>query len=70
MKKKEPSQSFNGVKLNLFDRIIVRISIETKNIQHAKMKLELVSPRIDGFSVDPILKSEEDSQPLVKKAKI
>jgi hypothetical protein len=33
------------------------------------MKLELVSPRINGFSVDAI-KSDEDLQPMSKKAKI
>jgi hypothetical protein len=33
------------------------------------MKLELVSPKINGFSVDAI-KGDEDSQPIVKKAKI
>jgi hypothetical protein len=41
---KEPSQSAKGVKLTLFEKIIVRISIDTKNIQHQKMKLELVKP--------------------------
>ena len=44
--KKEPSQTAEGVKLSLFEKIIVRISIETKNIQHQKMKLELVKPYV------------------------
>lgn len=57
------------MKLTLFDKLVVRISIETKNVQHQKMKLELVSPKINGFSVDGI-KSDEDSQPMTKKAKI
>ena len=42
----EPSQTANDVKLKLFDRVIVKISIETKNLQHQKMKLELVNPKV------------------------
>ncbi|RNA39969.1 Exosome complex exonuclease RRP44, partial [Brachionus plicatilis] len=34
----EPSQSAANVKLQLFDKLVVRISIETKNKQHQKMK--------------------------------
>jgi exosome complex exonuclease DIS3/RRP44 len=43
---KEPSQTADEVKLKLFDRIIVKISIDTKNVQHQKMKLQLVSPNV------------------------
>lgn len=43
---KEPSQTGGGVKLKLFEKIVVKISIETKNIQHQRMKLELVQPRV------------------------
>lgn len=69
----EPSQTAKDVKLKLFERIVIRISIDTKNIQHQKMMLQLVSPHIEGFSVEPMnaIKEEkmEDDQPVVKKAK-
>jgi exosome complex exonuclease DIS3/RRP44 len=45
----EPSQSLDGVKLKLFDRLIIRISIEAKSIQHSKMKLRLVEPKVILF---------------------
>ena len=40
-----------GVKLRLFDRVIVKISIETRNLQHQKMKLELVEPKVNTTSL-------------------
>lgn len=45
---KEPSQTASGVTIKLFDRILVKISIEAKNVQHQKMKLDLVSPRVSN----------------------
>lgn len=50
---KESKQTINNVELKVFDRVVVKISIDTKNVQHQKMKLELVQPKIEGFSVEP-----------------
>ncbi len=43
---KEPSQTMGDIKLKLFQRIIVQISIDSKNIQHQKMQLKLVYPKV------------------------
>lgn len=64
----EPSQMGDNKKLKLFERIIVKISIETKNVQHQKMMLQLVEPKIEGFSVEPEDQAKND-QPAKKKVK-
>lgn len=48
----------------MFDRIVVKISIDAKNVQHQKMRLQLVYPKIDGFSVEAekAVKSEPDDE--------
>lgn len=57
--------------MKLFDRIIVKISIDSTNVQHQKMKLQLVEPKISGFSVEPEKAEEkaEQESPVSKKAK-
>ena len=47
----EPSLTVEGVKFQLFDKVIVKISVERSNIQQSKLKLYLVSPEIDGVCV-------------------
>ncbi len=53
-----PSQSCKGVSLTLFQKIKVQISLDQSNVQHEKLVLRLVSPIIEGFSVDPAGDSE------------
>lgn len=55
-----------------FDPVTVRLSLDTSNVQHEKLVLELVNPYIEGFSVRSI--KEEDQQmdepmPLTSKRK-
>ena len=47
----EPSQSKNDVKLTLFQKVRVQLSLDSSNIQHEKLELKLVEPFIEGFSV-------------------
>jgi len=42
------------VTLQMFDRVIVQISVEDCNIQHKKLRMKLVNPIIPGVSVEPI----------------
>ena len=49
-----PSQTSKGVTLKLFEKVVVRISLDDSNVQHEKLVLKLVKPVIDGFSVDPV----------------
>ncbi|KAG1650303.1 Exosome complex exonuclease RRP44 [Nymphon striatum] len=63
----EPSQTACGVKIHLFEMVVVEISIDKKNIQHQKMSLKLVSPVIPGFSVPSLIDSSKKTPPPQKK---
>ena len=47
------SITVKGVTLRVFDEIIVRISHDSTNVQHQRINFHLVSPVIEGISVDP-----------------
>lgn len=70
---KDLIQTINNVEIKLFDRIVVKISIDAKNVQHQKMRLQLVYPKIEGFSVESekAVKNEPDEEmgTSAKKAK-
>ena len=67
----EPSLTVEEVKFRLFDKVVVKITVEQSNIQQSKLKLYLVSPKIEGVSVDRCTESEDIEQPPPpKKAKI
>ncbi|XP_074649854.1 exosome complex exonuclease RRP44-like [Tubulanus polymorphus] len=55
----------SGEKLQIFDPVIVQVSIDRSNVQHQKLKVELVKPHIAGFSVSPI--TEQSTEPNTKK---
>ena len=44
----------------LFQRLTVQLTLDQSNIQHEKLVLRLVEPKIPGFSVDPAPASEND----------
>lgn len=48
----EPSQRCGPVKLTLFQKVKVQLSLDTSNVQHEKLELQLIEPFIPGFSVD------------------
>ncbi len=54
----EPSLTGGGVKLTLFQKLVVQVSLDTTDVQHEKLALRLVSPVIENFSVPPA--PEED----------
>lgn len=67
----EPSLTVEEVKFRLFDKVVVKITVEQSSIQQSKLKLYLVSPKIEGVSVDRCTESEDIEQPPPpKKAKI
>ena len=49
----EPSQTKDGLKITLFHKMVVQLSLDSSNIQHEKLALKLVDPVIPGFSVPP-----------------
>ncbi|XP_047503136.1 exosome complex exonuclease RRP44 [Pieris napi] len=48
----EHVQICNGVVLRTFDEIVVRLSLDSTNLQHRKLVFQLVKPVIPGFSYE------------------
>lgn len=51
-----------------FDAVTVRLSLDTSNVQHEKLVLQLVQPYIEGFSVRPL--ADDDSGATVATANV
>lgn len=49
-----------GVQIRNFQRITVRLSLDKTDVQHIRLDMKLVSPKIPGFSVDYILSAPEE----------
>ncbi|XP_023345051.1 uncharacterized protein LOC111714221 [Eurytemora carolleeae] len=65
----EPSVQNADVKLSLFQKLIVQVSLDSSDIQHEKLSLKLVSPVIKDFSVPPApVISEKDDLELAVSA--
>lgn len=66
----ESTQSVGDITLHVFDPVKVQISIDSSNIQHQKLALKLVEPKIAGFSVLPQGVQEQNDkteEPMKKK---
>lgn len=68
------TQSCGDVVLHAFDPVVVRLSLDSNNVQHEKFVLQLVKPFVDGFSVPPLDELEkkrksQDSKQTCKKQK-
>ena len=44
--------------------------LDDSNVQHEKLVLMLVEPKIEGFSVPPLSELKEDGEPPIKKQKL
>merc|ERR1712218_634952 len=66
-----PSQTVKSqnVTLTLFKLITVRLMLDDSNVQHEKLVLKLVEPKINGYSVDRLSESKESNEPPKKKLK-
>ncbi|VDN01777.1 unnamed protein product [Onchocerca ochengi] len=49
-----------GVEVRSFQRITVKLSLDETDVQHIRLDMKLVSPKIPGFSVDYILSAPEE----------
>ncbi|VDK85731.1 unnamed protein product [Litomosoides sigmodontis] len=49
-----------GVEIRSFQRITVKLSLDRTDVQHIRLDIKLISPKIPGFSVDYILSAPED----------
>ncbi|KAL1139194.1 hypothetical protein AAG570_009253, partial [Ranatra chinensis] len=50
------TQSCGSVVLHSFDKVIVQLSLDSTNVQREKLRMNLVWPHIEGFSVPPVSK--------------
>ena len=64
-----PSQTCAGVALTLFQRVCVQLSLDQSNVQHEKLILRLVEPKIEGFSVDAVVEEDEDEAKAMEEEK-
>lgn len=64
----DQTQKAGDVVFHAFDPVTVRLSLDSKNIQHEKFVLQLVKPHVEGFSVAPLEKKlSPEKKPLPEK---
>uniref|UniRef100_A0A1E1X5G1 Exosome complex exonuclease RRP44 n=1 Tax=Amblyomma aureolatum TaxID=187763 RepID=A0A1E1X5G1_9ACAR len=67
------TQSFGDVTLHQFDQLVVQVSVDSRNVQHQKVVVKIVEPKIPGVSVEPAAPSREgktSDAPPRKKSKV
>lgn len=67
------TQSFSGVTFHQFDRLVVQVSVDSRNVQHQKVVVKIVQPKIPGVSVEPSSGGKESTMkddPPRKKSKV
>uniref|UniRef100_A0A915JEX0 Ribonuclease II/R domain-containing protein n=1 Tax=Romanomermis culicivorax TaxID=13658 RepID=A0A915JEX0_ROMCU len=52
--------TFNDICLRMFDKVTVQLSVDDTDPQHYKLKLQLVEPKVDNFSVEPLFDISAD----------
>lgn len=57
----ENTQNAGNVAFHVFDPVIVQLSIDRSNVQHMKLSLKLVKPKIPGFSVPSVNEASEQT---------
>ncbi|XP_007888927.1 exosome complex exonuclease RRP44 [Callorhinchus milii] len=64
-----PSLTVEGTTFKMFDKVIVTITLDSSNIQHQRIRMALVEPKIPGVSVprSTSQKSAANKEPEVKK---
>ncbi|XP_075923478.1 exosome complex exonuclease RRP44-like [Petromyzon marinus] len=45
-----PTLCVEGIALNMFDRVCVRVSLDSSNLQHQRIRMHLVRPEIPGYN--------------------
>ncbi|XP_075920766.1 exosome complex exonuclease RRP44-like [Petromyzon marinus] len=46
----DPTLCVEGIVLNMFDRVCVRVSLDSSNLQHQRIRMHLVRPEIPGYN--------------------
>lgn len=47
-----PCQTHGSIKLTLFQKLKIQLSLDQSNVQHEKLEVRLIDPYIPGFSVE------------------
>ncbi|CAG9764874.1 unnamed protein product [Ceutorhynchus assimilis] len=53
------TQKAGDVVFHTFDPVLIRLKLDSSNIQHEKFTVQLVEPHIPGFSVSPLAELQE-----------
>ncbi|XP_064610549.1 exosome complex exonuclease RRP44-like [Liolophura sinensis] len=65
------TQTAGDCVIHVFDKLTVQLSIDRSNVQHLKLCVNLVNPKIAGFSVEPagpeVSGEHSDKEPQSKK---
>ncbi|XP_065176538.1 exosome complex exonuclease RRP44-like [Sycon ciliatum] len=62
-----PSADAGDVSFTIFDSLIVRVSLDDDDLQHQRLKLALISPKVKGFSVSSQSELRQSIEPAAKR---
>uniref|UniRef100_A0A8D0Y5J7 Protein DIS3 homolog n=1 Tax=Sus scrofa TaxID=9823 RepID=A0A8D0Y5J7_PIG len=65
-----PSLKIEDTVFHIFDKVKVRIMLDSSNLQHQKIRMLLVEPQIPGISVPTDTSNMDNSEPERKKKKL
>jgi exosome complex exonuclease DIS3/RRP44 len=65
-----PSQTCGDVSFKLFMEVKVQMSLDSSNVQHEKLMLRLVEPKVEGFSVEPAEEEGEKAKDAGDESKV
>ncbi|XP_033259145.1 exosome complex exonuclease RRP44 isoform X2 [Orcinus orca] len=65
-----PSLKIEDTVFHIFDKVKVKIMLDSSNLQHQKIRMSLVEPQIPGISVPTDTSNMDISEPETKKKKL
>ncbi|KAL6037875.1 hypothetical protein STEG23_028466 [Scotinomys teguina] len=65
-----PSLRIEGTVFHVFDKVKVKITLDSSNLQHQKIRMALVEPQIPGINIPPDVSDTDLSGPGGKKRKL
>lgn len=67
---KIPSLRIEGTVFHVFDKVKVKITLDSSNLQHQKIRMALVEPQIPGINIPPNVADKALTAPGGKKRKL
>ncbi|XP_038623740.1 exosome complex exonuclease RRP44 [Tachyglossus aculeatus] len=65
-----PSLKVEDTAFHMFDKVKVKIMLDSSNLQHQKIRMALVEPQIPGISIPTTAPSSNSDEPEKKKSKL